>query len=113
MFLRPSSGRRHTGQSAAVVLGRGRRSFGQPLQAPAPYSGRLVRRLDAAGKLCRIDHGLADFKDMSADPRIVAALNLGPVVGVFLRLAIATVHSLMIDGHLARRPYNLLISPRR
>jgi hypothetical protein len=43
----------------------------------------------------------------------VAALNLGPVVGVFLRLAIATVHSLMIDGHLARRPYNLLISPRR
>src|SRR5262249_25594139 len=74
--------------------------------------------LEVAAKLSGIKHGLTDhledfvFEDMRADPRVAASFDPCPVVRVFLRLAIAAVHSAMIDGHLAGGLYNLVVSPR-
>jgi hypothetical protein len=74
--------------------------------------------VDAAPKPCRVKHRLADhledlvFEDMGSDPRIGAPLDPRSVVHVLLGLAIAAVNSAMIDGHLARGLYDLVVSPR-
>jgi hypothetical protein len=86
-----------------------------PSRAPVGHFGTV---LDAAAKSLGIDHDLPGhledlaFKDMRADLRIAAALDLREVVPVLPCPPITAVHGTVIHGHPSRGSSHLVVPPR-